>query len=433
MGLASSAIESPLRLSVKNCVPSALSILSDSDVLWYPDNHRICKLFIVYDSEKNPFRSLISLALTDQTLCKAALALAARHKANSGRSFHEPGPVVPIQSRGAHYDALLFKQQAMQRLASDLSDTTSCAKDTTMASIFLLIFLDLLESGSDRWNVHLEGIKRVIETNPLLSGPDMNTSQDPGRTVLQIRNFITRQIYLIETLGATFVRPKLLSQFNFLEQSEALLQETIEQSFLGCPEYLLTAIQSLSMCRDALTVPEPLDSATLTGHAQNIKKIIEFIQDFDCTIWASSLPHPDDLSTRDTHNLPMLAQSYKLGALIYGQRILDTVTKQDSAQEDLVQELIRVIGLLKEDDALLKCILWPIFVAGLECREPAQRDFLSSSLEQFWAVTNCMNGINAGRILQGYWQWQEQEGGPGSFASRWVFTIGRTGQDWLLI
>lgn len=36
MGLASSAIESPLRLSVKNCVPSALSILSDSDVLWYP-------------------------------------------------------------------------------------------------------------------------------------------------------------------------------------------------------------------------------------------------------------------------------------------------------------------------------------------------------------------------------------------------------------
>lgn len=84
----------------------------------------------------------------------------------------------------------------MQRLASDLSDTTSCAKDTTMASIFLLIFLDLLESGSDRWNVHLEGVKRVIETNPLLSGPDMNTSQDPGRTILQIRNFITRQIYL---------------------------------------------------------------------------------------------------------------------------------------------------------------------------------------------------------------------------------------------
>lgn len=59
-----------------------------------------------------------------------------------------------------------------------------------MASIFLLIFLDLLESGSDRWNVHLEGAKSLISLNSPL-GID-----DPGQTVQEIRNFIATQIYL---------------------------------------------------------------------------------------------------------------------------------------------------------------------------------------------------------------------------------------------
>ncbi|KAL4892291.1 fungal-specific transcription factor domain-containing protein [Aspergillus ambiguus] len=421
-------------LALEEPIWSSLDATSQHYLDYY--NQRICKLFIVYDSAKNPFRGLISLALADETLCKAAIALAARHKANSDRSFdsfHEPGAVVPAQSRSSHYDALLFKQQAMHMLARDLQDTASCAKDTIMASIFLLIFLDLLESGSDRWNVHLEGVKRLIEMNPLLSGSAINPSQDPGATILHLRSFITRQIYLIETLGATFVRPKLLTHFNFLEQSEALQQETVEQSFLGCPEYLLTAIQSLSTYRDAITVPEPLDSATLTEYAHNIKTVIEFIQTFDCSLWASSLSHPDDASTGNMDNLPVLAQSYQIGALLYGQRILDTLAKEDSRRDDLVQDLIHVIGLLREDDALLKCILWPIFVAGLECQLPAQRDFLLDSLKRFWAVTSCLNVVNAARILQGYWQWQQQEGGQGCFASRWVFTIGRLGQDWLLI
>lgn len=59
-----------------------------------------------------------------------------------------------------------------------------------MASIFLLIFLDLLESGSDRWNVHLEGAKSLISLNNPLG------INDPGQTVQEIRNFIATQIYL---------------------------------------------------------------------------------------------------------------------------------------------------------------------------------------------------------------------------------------------
>lgn len=61
-----------------------------------------------------------------------------------------------------------------------------------MASIFLLIFLDLLESGSDRWNVHIEGAKSLIA---LLNEP-LGQGDNPGQTMQEIRNFIAKQIYL---------------------------------------------------------------------------------------------------------------------------------------------------------------------------------------------------------------------------------------------
>ncbi|KAK9372179.1 fungal-specific transcription factor domain-containing protein [Lipomyces chichibuensis] len=390
-------------------------------------NERICNLFIVYDSDKNPFRSLISLALSDSILLKAILALAARHHANTGRSFHQS---VAATSPGLHRDALFFKHQAMKGLVHALNDTTLCRQDTTVASIFLLIFLDLLESGSDKWNLHLEGAKTLIALNQPPSESQAAIKQDPGRTVQQIRTFITRQIYLIETLGATFVRPRLLSQFISPDRSGMPLQEIVEESFLGCPEYLLNAIQYISLQRDVIAGLEPLDYAAINYHIQDITTVLESIQNFDCYIWASSLPQPHQSLKRDINNLCILSQSYKTGALIYGRRVLDALTKDVTSQDGLVCELIGLIGTLKDDKSLLKCILWPIFVAGLECRCIAERDFLTGCLEKFWVDTNCLNVINAARILQTYWQQGDRQQ---PFSSQWIFSIGRLGRDWLLI
>jgi hypothetical protein len=77
-----------------------------------------------------------------------------------------------------------------------LNNETLYTRDTIVASIFLLIFLDLLESGSDRWNYHLEGAKNLIASIGPSSRSQVGNQQDPGRTVCAIRNFITRQIYL---------------------------------------------------------------------------------------------------------------------------------------------------------------------------------------------------------------------------------------------
>ncbi|OJJ36327.1 hypothetical protein ASPWEDRAFT_106714 [Aspergillus wentii DTO 134E9] len=393
-------------------------------------NDRICKLFIVYDSDKNPFRSLIPLALNDGILLKALLALAACHKANTGRPFYHTEESNSLESFNALRDTLAFKHQAIQGLSRTLQDAQVAKQDTTVASIFLLIFLDLLESGRDRWNVHLEGAKNLIALNNQPSESPAGIGPDPGRTVQDIRNFITRQIYLIETLGSTFVRPGLLSQVISPGQLWMMPQENVEQSFLGCPEYILNAIQYLSQQRDIILSLNPVDVAGIDYHIQNLTTVLESIQNFDCYAWASTLPQPQSSSVRDTHHLGLLSQSYKTGALVYGRRVLDILTQDVISQDDLISELINLIGALKDDNALYKCVLWPIVMIGFECQWQSQRDFVTGCLERFWTDTSCLNAINAAKVLQTYWQQGDTQE---PFSSQWIFNIGCFGGDWLLI
>ncbi|RAL08814.1 Zn(II)2Cys6 transcription factor [Aspergillus homomorphus CBS 101889] len=390
----------------------------------------ICSLFIVYDGNNNPFRKLLSLALNDSTLLKAALALAARHRANLGHSFQRYDEETPPTPLTVHQDALGYKHRAIREISIALDDPTLCARDSTVASVFLLIFLDLLESGSDRWNFHLEGAKKLISFSQQQTGAFSEIGQEPGQTVKLIREFINSQIYLIETLGATFVRPNLLTDSDPLDSARVVsrVAETVEQSFLGCPDYLLIAIRCLSLSRDSihdLSNPEMVEY-----HQYNVTSVLQSIEEFDCFAWAINLPQPNQAAANTVGDLCMLAASYKLGAQIYGQRILDTLSQTDTSMGELLKELMQSIHSLCASDNLLKCALWPICIAGLECELPGERYFLIQSLEQFWEKTKCVNVINAAKILQSYWQ---RNGHQPAIPSAWIVDIGLSGRDWLLI
>lgn len=190
----------------------------------------------------------------------------------------------------------------------------------------------------------------------------------------------------------------------------------------------MTAIQFLSSERDTIAGSK-LDEAAIQTHIQDTTAMLSLIQNFDCYAWASSLQHSRQSSPKEISNLCSLSQAYKIGALIYGRRVLDALTEDVTLQDDLVSELLGLIDALKEDEALFKCILWAIFVAGLECRTHAQRDFLVGCLEKFWVATSCLNVVNAANILRDWWQQEDKL----EVSSRWIFDIGRLGRDWLLI
>ncbi|KAL4919014.1 fungal-specific transcription factor domain-containing protein [Aspergillus aurantiobrunneus] len=401
-------------------IPSSLgdAILSglDTTARYYLDyyNDRICQLFIVYDSENNPFRSLIPLALSDSVLLDAVIALAARHRANLEQPFSTTGEDNTTTSVDAPREALRFKYRAIQGLSQSVNSKPPY-RDATVASVFLLVFLDLLESGCDRWNYHLEGAKSLMALTP---------AHDPGRTVERVRRFIIKQIHLIEALGATFVRPDLLSSPTSIDESATLLQDVVEESFLGCPEYILTAVQFFSLQRDVIASGNTSDLAGL----HEIISVLDAVQEFDCYTWASALPQ--ESVKRDINDLCKLARAYQLGAVLYGRRVVDALESIQTQQEPIVSELIGVIISLQHGSNLLKCTLWPITIAGLECQAPPERDILLQALEKFWQDTKCLNVTNAAKILQA--SWRRMDHNP-AVAKDWIFYIGRLSHDWLLI
>jgi hypothetical protein len=205
---------------------------------------------------------------------------------------------------------------------------------------------------------------------------------------------------------------------------------SVDKSYLGCPEYLLDALRFFSACRDLLASSEILDEGTLHSIIQELSAVLDATQSFDFYTWASSLPQPHPPSTQDIQMLATLAQSYKVGTLIYGKRVLGALNGESTSQDDLVCELIDIIEALRRDEALFKCILWPMFVAGLESRQQPQREYVISCLEKFWLETKCINVVNAGNLLRNFWR---QEDSETMLLSQWIFNIGRLGGDWLLI
>lgn len=176
----------------------------------YQDSECVCKLLIVSDGESNSLRNLITLSFSSSVLQKAILALAARHLANAGQSFYQAEELVSSVPTPFAHDALLFKHYAIEELSRALDDPNELKKETTVACIFLLILLEVLESGHDGWKSHVEGAKRLITLHqPLKMTAGIN--QKPTQTLQDLRDFLAQQIHLYEyTVQCEFLRKTLI-------------------------------------------------------------------------------------------------------------------------------------------------------------------------------------------------------------------------------
>lgn len=162
------------------------------------DNIRITKLFILYDSESNPFRSLLTYAMDNSTLRKCIIAVAARHFANTGQSFDQTDDALSPRFVNANLDALHFKKQTINSLLLSLCNPKPSQNDAIMSTILLLIFLDLLESGIEGWKYHLHGAKGLVNLSCSLLEPTPSeyVNSNPGDTVHETRRFVARQLSL---------------------------------------------------------------------------------------------------------------------------------------------------------------------------------------------------------------------------------------------
>lgn len=217
----------------------------------------------------------------------------------------------------------------------------------------------------------------------------------------------------VSTMGGTFSgstsSPGLCAT---LEESKH--QESIIRSFLGCPSFLLGAIRYFSNQRHVET---DMRETSIHEHVQNTQSMLKLTINFDCLEWASDFvlsTQPTATSIVEIQKLSLLSQAYKTATVLYGNRVLFALKTPSLARksnnEALVLQLLDMIESLKGDEALFKCLLWPIFIAGLECHSDEEQMLVIEFLKLLWDVTCCLNVISASRILHGYWKRKRFDG-----------------------
>lgn len=82
-----------------------------------------------------------------------------------------------------------------------------------MATILLLIFLDLLESGIDGWKYHLRGAEGLLNLSHALleSGLSENSSTSLSKATDETRHFVARQ-FALYALPTPFLAHRIIHQ-----------------------------------------------------------------------------------------------------------------------------------------------------------------------------------------------------------------------------
>ncbi|KXG48824.1 Protein of unknown function DUF3468 [Penicillium griseofulvum] len=398
--------------------------------------------FALYSQHKNPFRDLTALVNHSPVLASSIAALGAIHyslvsesnpsvlpwssgnisMADSNLSVQEIEDIVaPSNSRKptsqAYHHFLEYKQRALRQLSMDLNNPAMQKDGRTIAAIVLLAFLDIFESGSGAWSYHIEGAKKLLKDRP---------ENGPGQGILDdLDAFALDGCLIMEIMGSTLARPGALSKpFYSSSMDPAIFKRLEEQSWVGCPAYLLEAIffvHALWYPDPETTTPTPQPTAlpnpiqpgqplTLDAFAS----LLQGIRNFDPIAWSEEMQKVFFLPNLN-YRLA-LATSYQDAVYLYTSRVLSRRRPGFSPpwtdlglpldHRLIATNLITQICLIPPSDPHFKCLIWPTFIAGAECR-PSQRTLILQKLGSLYEALTSVNVRNAAWVLRLMWQKQD--------------------------
>lgn len=226
-------------------------------------------------------------------------------------------------------------------------------------------------------------------------------------------------------MGSTLARPGALSKpFYSSSMGPSILKRLEENSWVGCPAYLLEVIFFIH----ALWYPDSEVAAAaphLTALPASIQpgqpltletfaSLLQGIRDFDPIAWSQDMQKVffiPDLS----HRLA-LATSYQDAVYLYTSRVLSrsregfappwTDVGLPVDHRLVTTNLITQICLVPASDPHFKCLVWPTFIAGAECR-PSQRALILEKLGSLYETLTSANVRNAAWVLRLMWQKQD--------------------------
>ncbi|CAG7918732.1 unnamed protein product [Penicillium olsonii] len=397
--------------------------------------------FALYSQHKNPFRDLTALVNHSPVLAHSITALGALHysllsesdssllpwssgnlaTADSNLSVEEIEDIVaPAGSRKplsqAYRHFLEFKQRALRQLSMDLQSPEMQKDGRTLAAIVLLAFLDIIESGSGAWSYHIEGAKKLLKDRP---------ETGLGQGILDdLDEFALDGCLIMEIMGSTLARPGALSKpFYSSSMGPSILKRLEENSWVGCPAYLLEVIFFIHSLwypdSEIATKPQPpgLPTPMQPGQPLTLEafaSLLQGIRNFDPITWSQNMQ--DVFFIPDLTYRLALATSYQDAVYLYTSRVLSrsregfsppwTDVGMPTDHRLITTNLITQICLVPASDPHFKCLIWPTFIAGAECL-PSQRALILDKLGSLYESLTSANVRNAAWVLRLMWQKQD--------------------------
>ncbi|GFF28502.1 acriflavine sensitivity control protein acr-2 [Aspergillus udagawae] len=422
-----------------------LSPLSRFYILHF--NQHLVSYLALYSDVRNPYRDLTFLVGDSPLLAHALAATGALHHAiltnlefslpwssdaagDGGTALSseevERAVISSMARRPSSKDYehfLGFKQRALRQLSLDICDPVMRNDNRTLAAIMVLALMDAIESGDGAWKYHLEGAKKLLKSRQQSKSP----IQAQGM-MNWLDTFAIDGCLLIQLMGSTLARPGSLTQpFYSSTMGPAVLKRLEETSWVGCPAYLLEVIFFVEAGHFVAPDKDSISQHTMSFSSvflpdgssplQSPEALLEHIQAFDPVAWAESMQtclYLEDLSMRIA-----LATVYKAAVYLYASRVLSrprsernsTITTSFSLPPDhgaVTNILINQIALIPVADPHFKCLIWPTFIAGAECRDPAHRPFLLEKLRALYYDITSVNVRNAAWVLSLMWRKRDQ-------------------------
>lgn len=228
-------------------------------------------------------------------------------------------------------------------------------------------------------------------------------------------------------MGSTLARPGVLSKpFYTPSMGQTALKRLEKTYWVGCPAYLLEVIFFVHarFCHSGAdpNAQQPtmvFSSSFLPKNSEPLKSpeaFLQHIQAFDPTAWAVELQTVlflPDLTMRIA-----LASTYKAAVYLYASRVisrprLGSISVRPSwfglppDHDAVAQFLIQQLSVIPPRDQHFKCLIWPTFIAGAECRDASHRPFILDRLSTLYYAIATVNVRNAAWVLSMMWQKQD--------------------------
>ncbi|KAH7380262.1 fungal-specific transcription factor domain-containing protein [Phaeosphaeria sp. MPI-PUGE-AT-0046c] len=381
---------------------------------------QLCDVLVVYDTGQNPIRDLVPAVSAYPLLLHVMVANSAFHVFNISRNPMGPsayqaenslsaGNEMPLVTynvgplRSSYRDALIAKQQALALLAKSIVSVNEHNIDMILMTILLFVNYALVESGRDKWRVHMDGAWRLIQ---LLGEPPY--LQKP---MSKLRLTILSDFLVFYVLGSTFSFSAMPSFIPDTIDLNPILRYAETNNYLSCPGPLLRIML------ESFALPDKTVSCTdevYDNIQEQIEKLLHRALDFEPVPWSRSFepasPY-EDISQRIR-----IAAAHRSAVCIYLARVLPSNhplidPKSGTAivyLTDLANDVVHQISHLKPGDALFKSICWPLFLAGAESRDPVQREWIMNTLDALYSTMFWGYLHTSKRVLEAIWKYLDQ-------------------------